>query len=564
MKIIDDFKIAKSVFNLSGRLAYFWGAIGVLSGLIAFIFDFLLAICLQRFFISTGLIIDANQTRFFGTLKDSRSEAILLLIIGLMRMIMFWLNNASNGMTQVVFEKYAREKIAKWAIWEGKNSSGSVSNIYNDLLVGSSISLSLIQFSLSRVIMLVGSLTALAYYSVKLTALIFVLMILIIPLQKYVDKNLNRAGKGIQISLQKSSEMLFAGLQNSFYFRVHGLFNREINRFKKVLTDFGNFSARYYFLAGIRGILPQYIGLIYVVVVASRRGSSLLDNPGQLIAFLYLSIRFFQIVGELGRISANLKSSWPRLLKLFDWEQNEYKRIESSNHREFAGSNNLDVKWENAIGVEIDQITFAWPDKSFSIHKFSHNFEPGTWTTVFGTSGYGKSTILKLISGFIPPDSGAIHVRQNKENIKDAYLLQNNISFIEAEPVIISGTIKDNLLLGVDKKIDDAVLMQKIIDFDCVFILEMPKQLHTLLTENSTELSTGQKQRISILRALIREPKLLIMDEATSNLDSKTEDYILTKIVKMLPTITVIAASHRESYTKFSSQIIDLSSVVNK
>jgi ABC-type bacteriocin/lantibiotic exporter with double-glycine peptidase domain len=92
----------------------------------------------------------------------------------------------------------------------------------------------------------------------------------------------------------------------------------------------------------------------------------------------------------------------------------------------------------------------------------------------------------------------------------------------------------------------------------------MPKQLHTLLTENSTELSTGQKQRISILRALIREPKLLIMDEATSNLDSKTEDYILTKIVKMLPTITVIAASHRESYTKFSNQIIDLSSVVNK
>jgi len=164
----------------------------------------------------------------------------------------------------------------------------------------------------------------------------------------------------------------------------------------------------------------------------------------------------------------------------------------------------------------------------------------------------------------MPPDSGSIHLKQNTENITDTYLLKNNISFIEAEPVIISGTIKDNLLLGVHKNIDDKDLIQKIIDFDCAFILEMPKKFDTLLTENSTELSTGQKQRISILRALIREPKLLIMDEATSNLDSKTEDYILNRIATMLPTITVIAASHRESYAKFSSQIINLSSVIDK
>ena len=195
-------KVVKSALMIGGKSTTIWASIGVLTGILAFVMDLLLAICLQRFFTSTGLISDANQTRFFGSLRSSRSEGFLLLIIGLIRMIMFWLNNASNGMTQVTFEKNCRERVSEWAVWEGKGSGGSVSNLYSDILIGSSNSISTIQFLVGRLIMLISSLFVLAYYSLPLTLAIFILMLLVLPIQKILDSVLSKSGNKIQNSIQ--------------------------------------------------------------------------------------------------------------------------------------------------------------------------------------------------------------------------------------------------------------------------------------------------------------------------------------------------------------------------
>jgi hypothetical protein len=83
-------------FRLGGKQTFRWASLGIVTGLIAFTMDLFLAICLQRFFVSTGLVSDLNQTRFFGTLRTSRSEAILLLIVGALRMFFYWVNTASK------------------------------------------------------------------------------------------------------------------------------------------------------------------------------------------------------------------------------------------------------------------------------------------------------------------------------------------------------------------------------------------------------------------------------------------------------------------------------------
>jgi ATP-binding cassette subfamily B protein len=543
-------------FRLGGRQTVKWASLGVFSGLIAFVMDLFLAICLQRFFVSTGLISDLNQTRFFGTLRSSRSEAILLLLVGALRMCFYWLNTSSNGIAQVSYEKGGREKIAVWAMWDGKSSAGNIANLYNDILMGASQSISTLQFLMGRIIMLFSSLVVLTYYSAQLTLFILVLVILVFPIQKKLDRKLTKNGIGIQSSIAKSSEILFFGLQNSSYLKIHGLLGPEINDFKILLSKFKKLSITYYSSAAIRGILPQFIALIYVVFVASRTGSNFLDSPGQLVAYLYLSIRFFQTIGDLGRVSANLRGSWPRFLKYIEWNDLNSNTIHHALQIEKKNTFNLDLADIKSLKIECKNLKFDWLDGSSPlINDTTITFGLGTWTTFFGSSGKGKSTLLKIISGLYPPKSGSISLTVNEFSYsgKEYPLkLQNLISYVGADPVIVPGTIKENLLLGVFNEITDEELGKTLNDYSCGFILDLPGQLNYLITENDTELSTGQKQRISIARAMLRNPKILILDEITSNLDKITEEEILKAVKSLAKNMVVIAAGHRESFIPYS------------
>jgi ATP-binding cassette subfamily B protein len=334
------------------------------------------------------------------------------------------------------------------------------------------------------------------------------------------------------------------------------LLGPEINDFKILLSKFKKLSITYYSSAAIRGILPQFIALIYVVFVASRTGSNFLDSPGQLVAYLYLSIRFFQTIGDLGRVSANLRGSWPRFLKYIEWNDLNSNTIHHALQIEKKNTFNLDLADIKSLKIECKNLKFDWLDGSSPlINDTTITFGLGTWTTFFGSSGKGKSTLLKIISGLYPPKSGSISLTVNEFSYsgKEYPLkLQNLISYVGADPVIVPGTIKENLLLGVFNEITDEELGKTLNDYSCGFILDLPGQLNYLITENDTELSTGQKQRISIARAMLRNPKILILDEITSNLDKITEEEILKAVKSLAKNMVVIAAGHRESFIPYS------------
>lgn len=548
-------------FKLGGRPSLIWALIGFMAGLISFVLDLLLAICLQRFFVATDLISDLNQTRFFGPLRSSRSEAILLLLVGASRMLFYWCSSAANGISQVSYEKKAREKIAIWAIWQGKSSTGNVANLYSDIVLGASQSISNIQFVFVRIFMLISSLVVLAYYSIVLTLFIFLLILLVYPIQRKLDSHLTKNGVGLQASIEQSSNTLFFGLQNSVYLKIHGLLIAEIFAFKSLMNKFKKHSVNYYAAAGLRGLLPQFIALIYVVFVASRTGTKFLDSPGQLVAYLYLSIRFFQTVGDLGRVSANLRNTWPRLIKFIQWNSANLIAIENSDaltDQSFSNTKNNQSRGIeiSTLDIRCEKISFAWPDsKTPVINDLSIQFDLGTWSTFFGDSGKGKSTLLKIIAGFHSPSTGRMILNLNGQRIEGSsynIVLQNIISYIGADPVIIPGTIRDNLLHGSRMRVSDTELTKILHDYSCNFIFNLPNQLDYKITENDTGLSTGQKQRISIVRAMLRKPVVLILDEITSNLDEATELEILQSIKQNSENLIIIAAGHRKSFRTYS------------
>jgi len=175
-----------------------------------------------------------------------------------------------------------------------------------------------------------------------------------------------------------------------------------------------------------------------------------------------------------------------------------------------------------------------------------------------GDSGVGKSTLAQLLAGFYVPDSGKICINEkNIENInrKD---LRKLITYVPQESFIVSGSIKDNLVLGLES-VPNEKEFDKVLKDTCLwsFINELPLGLDTYLEENRTNLSGGQKQRIALARVLLSESKVLLLDEATSALDSKTEMRIFDKLLTY-SNKTLIMISHNLNLINKCDLIIDL------
>ena len=182
----------------------------------------------------------------------------------------------------------------------------------------------------------------------------------------------------------------------------------------------------------------------------------------------------------------------------------------------------------------------------------SFKIKAGETTAIVGPSGSGKSTIVQMIERFYSPLSGDIYL--DEMNIKDVQLktLRESIGYVSQEPVLILGTIRDNILFG-NKDASDSEIQYALKQANATFIYDMENKLDTYIGSAAVlNLSGGQKQRIAIARALIKKPKMLILDEATSALDPKSEkevqdaiDHISNQAKLDGSKLTIVMIAHR-------------------
>jgi ATP-binding cassette subfamily B (MDR/TAP) protein 1 len=178
-------------------------------------------------------------------------------------------------------------------------------------------------------------------------------------------------------------------------------------------------------------------------------------------------------------------------------------------------------------GIKFENITFKYPtapDNAKNVlEKMSFFIKGGEMTAIVGPSGSGKSTIVQMIERFYQPAEGEIYL--DDINVKDIQLkaLRESIGYVSQEPVLILGTIKDNLLFG-NSNAKDEEATNALKQANATFIFDLEHKLDTYVGSSAVlNLSGGQKQRVAIARALIKKPKLLILDEATSALDPRSE-----------------------------------------
>lgn len=203
----------------------------------------------------------------------------------------------------------------------------------------------------------------------------------------------------------------------------------------------------------------------------------------------------------------------------------------------------------------LKNISFKYDSKNI-LNNISLEIKPKTITAIAGKSGAGKTTLIDLIAGFHSTYSGSIEVE--KENLKNLNLnhYRNQLGFVFQETFLFDGTIKENILIAKpnasEQEVNAALEKANVLEF----LNQQPNGVNTLIGENGSKLSEGQKQRIAIARAFLADPKVLILDEATSSLDTHNQNQITSSIEKLMQNRTIIIVAHQLDTIKNADQII--------
>lgn len=197
--------------------------------------------------------------------------------------------------------------------------------------------------------------------------------------------------------------------------------------------------------------------------------------------------------------------------------------------------------------IEFDDVTFGYREDSPVLCCVSFNVEPGQSVAIVGRSGAGKSTLIKLLPRFYDVHAGAIRI--DGQDIRDVtqHSLREHIGMVMQDPILFNMSVRDNILYGRRGATEEDMLAAARMAHVDEFVHDLPEGYDTIIGERGVTLSGGQKQRVSIARAFLRDPEILVLDEATSNLDSIAEGIIQEALSKLMKGRTTLVIAHRLS-----------------
>ena len=290
--------------------------------------------------------------------------------------------------------------------------------------------------------------------------------------------------------------------------------------------------------------------IIIVVFPLINISNETTSSIAMMVLFLGFVGSIFNPIAQFAEIFAELISTQANVEKLFMLIDTKPELVDKPKVIEKYGDlfNNKTENFEEMKGdILIDHVSFSYKQDLEVLHDMNIHIAQGTSIAIVGETGSGKSTTVNLLCRFYEPTKGQILI--DGANYKDRSVgwLRSNIGYVQQTPFIFKGTIKDNIKYGKLNASDEEVIKAaKIVDLHN-FILSLPEGYNTFLKDGGNELSQGQKQLISFARAIIRNPKILILDEATSSIDTETEHIIQSAISKVLKGRTSIMIAHRLS-----------------
>ncbi|MEK0436630.1 MAG: hypothetical protein RLZ52_796 [Pseudomonadota bacterium] len=371
------------------------------------------------------------------------------------------------------------------------------------------------------------------------------LAIIMIPIAAFSSKNLGKKmGKKVHISLEASDKFmkfLSEMIKGSWLIKIYQKEEEELKKISMIIDE------RFKAIRKVEqtrlgaGPIMEVISALAIAIVVFFAGYRSMQGAitlGEFVSFLAALMLAYQPVRALAGINIGIQegiSAAKRIYEIIDQKNEIY-------HDENAPS--LELK--NA-SIEFKNISFTYPDGTHALRNLSAKIEGGTKVGLVGVSGSGKTTFLNLIPRFFHLKNGSIFI--DNQNINDINLnsLRKEISLVSQDVILFDDTIRANILYGNAFASNEEIINACKFAAAQDFVEKLPNKYETIIGENGIKLSGGQKQRLSIARAILKNSSIILLDEATSSLDSESESVIQKAIENLTKNKTTIIIAHRLS-----------------
>ena len=445
---------------------------------------------------------------------------------------------------------------------DSKNSGKFISHLtYDVALLTNMISVGLL--NLIKDTLTLGGLIFLMFYQNWKLALLAIIMI---PIATFAARSLGkRMGKVTTQSQEKSGILisyLSEMLKNYKIIKIYQKEKFEVNRATKFINDLKDKVVKSAIvLIRVTPIMETLTGIMIAALIfysATLVGSGELD-VNNFFSFLAAMMLAYQPVRSLATLNIAFSQGFSgayRILPLIDQEKKIYE------------NDNLKNIIVDKANIEFKNINFSYfeENKDQVLHKINFKINGGETVALVGHSGAGKSTIMNLIPRFYDPTSGDIVIDDQSIYNSKLSSLRKNISLVSQEITLFDDTVRSNIAYAstdaTEKQIIEASKFSKVDDF----IQKLPNKYDTMIGENGVRLSGGEKQRISIARAILKNAPIILLDEATSSLDVDTEHKIQQAIAYLTKNKTTIIIAHRLSTISGADKIfvVDQGKIVDE
>ncbi len=402
------------------------------------------------------------------------------------------------------------------------------------------------------ILMLVFFVGALLYVNWKLALVVFVTVPLLLVATFFFRARARDAYRSVRLKIARINAFVQEHLTGM---QIVQLFTREeetLGKFDDINRDLRSAHFRSVLYYAVFYPTVEIIGAFSAGLLFYYGGKMIEMQTlsfGDLVLFIYLVERFFQPIRDLSEkyniLQASMASS-ERIFKLLDTEPQIVDKAVTRTPEKFAGK------------IEFDHVKFAYNEPEWVLNDVSFTVEPGEKVAIVGATGAGKTSLISLLYRFYDYQHGSI--RLDGIDLKDypVETLRSHLALVLQDVFIFSGDYTTNVRLR-DKKISDEVVSEALrrVGFDR-FLQQHEEGIHTEVKERGATLSTGQKQLLSFARALAFDPDILILDEATSSVDTETEHLIQSALEELLKGRTSIIIAHRLSTIEKADKIIVL------
>jgi len=424
--------------------------------------------------------------------------------------------------------------------YDNHQTGETMSRMTNDTAVVKELITEHVANFLTGIIAIIGSVTVLLYLDWKMTLIMLITVPLALAVLLPLGRQMHKISRGLQDETAQFTTILNQVLSE---IRLVKASNAEANEYesgKKGITNllqYGLKEAKIHAL--ISPIISFVITMLLVIIIGygGMRVTTGALTAGDLVAFIMYLI---QIVIPLSKLTM----FFTQLQKAVGATERLIEMLESREEDFTSGRSVQDANQP----IEVERVTFAYQNGENRLRDVSFTVSPGKVTAIVGPSGSGKTTLFSLFERYYHPQHGTIRLGDDPIDEFTLRSWRSQIGYVSQESPLIAGTIRDNICYGMDREITDEELQNAAeMAFAHEFIEELPYKYDTEVGERGIKLSGGQRQRIAIARALLRDPKILMLDEATSSLDSKSEIIVQKALQNLMKGRTTLVIAHRLS-----------------